>query len=71
MERPTPLEVPNIDVLKKAIEEYFDHLEDEDTCEDTQNDLDDYILESAIEAIYGENASKFIEKCLNDIENRD
>lgn len=70
MKRPIPLDAPNLEVLKQAIEEYFDHLQDEDTCEDTQNDLDHTIFEAAIEAIYGKNANDFMEQCFEAIERR-
>lgn len=71
MKRPIPLETPNIELLKKVIEEYFDLLENEDTCEDTASDMDTFIIEAAIEALYGKNADDFIQIQHSVIENRD
>ncbi len=70
MERPERVQQPNLELLYAKIEEYFDHLEDEDTCEDTQGDMDHEIIETAIEVLFGKAAEKYISEKLEEIENR-
>jgi hypothetical protein len=53
MERPKKLHSPDFSELIKICEEYLDHLESDDICEDTASDMDHLIMEAALDAIYG------------------
>lgn len=50
MDRPTPLEQPNLERLRATIEEHFDERE---AGEGEDSDLPHYIYEEALKALYG------------------
>jgi hypothetical protein len=48
---PTQLDVIDVEPLRKVCEKYIDYLKTNNCCDDT--DLDRYIFETALEAVYG------------------
>ena len=61
MEKPKQLEQINLDELKKICQEYIDFVDnDEEYHED--NDFDQYIFETAMITIFGENVFEYIDQ---------
>lgn len=60
MNRPQPVESPNLESLRSLIEEYFDLLESDRNCDDTRGKIEALIPDEAIEALYGSDAWNWI-----------
>ena len=71
IQRPKQVANPDLTKLFSIIEEYFDHLEDKDTCEDTSSDMDHMIFDEAIEALYGPASNDYINERMDEIQERD
>ncbi len=63
METPKMLETPELDELKELVKEYIDFLYSDEWYED--NDYHQYIFEKTIEAFYGKNIFKELNKLYN------
>jgi hypothetical protein len=61
MKKPKQLEQINLDELKKICQEYIDFVDnDEEYYED--NDFNQYIFETAMMTIFGENVFQYIDQ---------